>query len=90
MNVYSVKVGRQDYGYIYEHLYTFSWYKTKAQRVTREYQDDKITTRTLRQVTPGRRKDTEPQQPGSVRKMSGCQEGGYLTTAASTAGRQQT
>ncbi|GFR90362.1 hypothetical protein ElyMa_000816100 [Elysia marginata] len=32
------------------------------------------STRTLRPVTPRRRNDTDPQQPGSVKKMSGFQE----------------
>ncbi|GFR77931.1 hypothetical protein ElyMa_003981300 [Elysia marginata] len=36
--------------------------------------DVKVTTRTIRQVKPGRRNGTGPQPPGSVRKMSGCQE----------------
>ncbi|GFS08142.1 noelin [Elysia marginata] len=30
--------------------------------------------RTLRQVTSRRREDSDPQQPGSVRRMSGCRE----------------
>ncbi|GFS20819.1 hypothetical protein ElyMa_005066300 [Elysia marginata] len=37
---------------------------------------------TLRQVTPRRREDSDPQQPGSVRRMSRCQEEGQLTRTA--------
>ncbi|GFR91363.1 hypothetical protein ElyMa_002591500 [Elysia marginata] len=39
------------------------------------------STRTLIQVTPGCREDSDTQQPDSVRRMSGCQEG-HLTRAA--------
>ncbi|GFR94641.1 transporter [Elysia marginata] len=35
-----------------------------------------------RQVTPGHREDPDPQQSGSVRRMSGCQEEGQLTRTA--------
>ncbi|GFR83374.1 amiloride-sensitive sodium channel subunit gamma [Elysia marginata] len=37
--------------------------------------------RSVRQVTPGRRKDSDPQQPGSVTRMSGCEEGHLTRTA---------
>ncbi|GFR83326.1 hypothetical protein ElyMa_004121100 [Elysia marginata] len=37
--------------------------------------DVKVTTRTLTQVTLERRNNTDPQQSGSVKRMSGCQEG---------------
>ncbi|GFR59381.1 ATP-binding cassette sub-family A member 1 [Elysia marginata] len=40
------------------------------------------STRTLRQVTTGRRENPDPQQQGSVRRVSGCQEEGHLTRTA--------
>ncbi|GFR93297.1 hypothetical protein ElyMa_004375300 [Elysia marginata] len=40
------------------------------------------STRSLRQVSPGRREDSDPQQPGSLRRMSGSQEEGQLTRTA--------
>ncbi|GFS18214.1 hypothetical protein ElyMa_005001500 [Elysia marginata] len=40
------------------------------------------STRTLRQISPGCREDPDPQHPGSVRRMSRCQEEGYLTRTA--------
>ncbi|GFR91096.1 hypothetical protein ElyMa_002584600 [Elysia marginata] len=38
-------------------------------------------TSSLRQATLGRRKDPDPQQPGSAKRTSECQDG-YLTGAA--------
>ncbi|GFR58559.1 biogenesis of lysosome-related organelles complex 1 subunit 1 [Elysia marginata] len=40
------------------------------------------STCTLRQVTPRRWEDSDPQQPGSIRRMSRCQEEGHLTRIA--------
>ncbi|GFR81369.1 receptor protein-tyrosine kinase [Elysia marginata] len=39
------------------------------------------STRSLRQVPPGCREDTDPQQPGNANRTSGCQEGHLTRTA---------
>ncbi|GFS15446.1 hypothetical protein ElyMa_004932900 [Elysia marginata] len=39
------------------------------------------STRSLKQVSPGRREDPNPQQPGSAQRTSGCQDG-HLTRIA--------
>ncbi|GFR85855.1 hypothetical protein ElyMa_006039000 [Elysia marginata] len=39
------------------------------------------STRSLRQVSPGRREDSDPQQSGSVTRTSGCQDAHLTRTA---------
>ncbi|GFR58403.1 hypothetical protein ElyMa_000029000 [Elysia marginata] len=44
------------------------------------------SARSLRQVSPGRREDPDPQQPCSAKRTSGCQDG-HLTRTAKAADR---
>ncbi|GFR81238.1 hypothetical protein ElyMa_000599500 [Elysia marginata] len=46
------------------------------------------STRSLRLVSPGRREDPAPQQSGSAKRTSGCQEG-HLTSKSGLKRRQQ-